>query len=179
MKGDVGAIPQQHKHGRICSKQWELFLLCACRWVLGSGPPLLLGQFSCGNKKSTVRKCPVSVMQKEGEERQGLGVKSLPVDIMIPVVQNFTPAFLRAIWGDVFFLSTFLTLNPLRLMLADACGPHELLSRCLCPPCHEFAEGSLCVGKFLLMAWKSSQTPEMAETGNGVHENQVFLFHQF
>lgn len=59
-----------------------------CKWLLGSGPLLLLGQFSCGNRKSTVRKCPVSVMQEEGEERQSLGVKSWPLDIVIPVVQN-------------------------------------------------------------------------------------------
>lgn len=51
----------------------------------------LLGQFSCGNRKSTVRKCPVSVMQEEGEERKSLGVKSWSLAIMIPVVQYLTP----------------------------------------------------------------------------------------
>lgn len=43
---------------------------CVCAggcW--GLAHPCCLGQFSCGNKKRTVRKRPVSVMQKKGEER--------------------------------------------------------------------------------------------------------------
>lgn len=56
INGDIGAIPQQHKHSSICSKQRELFLLGVCRWVLGSGPPCSWGSFLVEIKKSIERK---------------------------------------------------------------------------------------------------------------------------
>lgn len=96
---------------------------------------------------------------------------------MIPVVQNFTLWFLIAIWGDVFFLS-IITLNPLGLMIADACGPHELAGD-LTLHVMSLQRAPNVLGSFLLMARKSLETPEIAETANGVRENQVFLFQHF
>ena len=104
INGEVRAIPWQHKHNSIRSKQRESFSLCMWRWLLGSGPPLLLGQFSCGRKKSTVRKHPVSDAEG-GWGQLGLESKILAVAVVLPVRQDFTPPFLTAVWGDIFSFS--------------------------------------------------------------------------
>lgn len=123
----------------VASKGPECFWLCACGWLLGPGPPLLLGVISCGSEKSTIRKHPVSAMQKESGERWGLGVRSRPADTVIPVVQNST-VFYNSNPGRCFlFLSTFLPWGwqglsaPLGLTPAGACGLQELVSRWPCP----------------------------------------------
>lgn len=56
INGDVGVIPQQHKHSSNCSKQSNWFCSCVCRWLLGSGPPCSWGGFPVEITKSTDRK---------------------------------------------------------------------------------------------------------------------------
>lgn len=51
INGDVGVIPQQHKHSSICSTQRKLFLLLCVHVALGVWSTLLLRQLSCRNNK--------------------------------------------------------------------------------------------------------------------------------
>lgn len=110
-----------------------------CTVAVGVWSTLLLGQLSHGNKKIHWEK---NILYLWCRRRVGLGSKILASGHHDTSCPEFTLWFLIAIWGAVFFLSIVLTLNPLGLML------HELISRWPYPACHEFAEGSWCVGKF-------------------------------